>query len=157
MCPSGQTLTQRKVKELAKAEHLVILCGHYEGVDERVRALVDEELSIGDYVLTGGELPAMVVVDAVARYIPGVVKEMSSVENDSFHDGLLDHPSYTKPEEFNGQKVPAVLLSGHHAEIAQWRRKEALRKTFYRRPDLLAQTELTETDRQLLSEIVQNG
>jgi tRNA (guanine37-N1)-methyltransferase len=157
MCPTGKTLTQEKVKELAKEEHLVILCGHYEGIDERARALVDEEISIGDYVLTGGELPAMVLVDAIARYIPGVVKEAESVENDSFHDGLLDHPSYTKPEEFNGQKVPDVLLSGHHAEIAKWRRQEALRRTFYRRPDLLAKAALTEADKKTLAEIIQNG
>jgi tRNA (guanine37-N1)-methyltransferase len=156
-CPTGQRLTQEKVKELAQVEHLVVLCGHYEGVDERVRALVDEEISIGDYVLTGGELPAMVLVDAIARHIPGVIKEADSVENDSFYDGLLDHPSYTKPEDFAGNKVPEVLLSGHHAEIAKWRRTEALRRTFYRRPDLLAKAELSEADRQLLTEIVQNG
>ncbi|MBN3032534.1 MAG: tRNA (guanosine(37)-N1)-methyltransferase TrmD [Candidatus Saganbacteria bacterium] len=157
LCPTGKLLTQEKVKELAQTEHLVLLCGHYEGVDERVRALVDEELSIGDYVLTGGELPAMVLIDALARYIPGVVKEAESVKNDSFHDGLLDYPSYTKPEEFSGQKVPDVLLSGHHAAIAKWRRKEALRRTLYRRPDLLASAELSDEDRGLLNEIMQNG
>ncbi|MDD5594180.1 MAG: tRNA (guanosine(37)-N1)-methyltransferase TrmD, partial [Candidatus Margulisbacteria bacterium] len=108
MCPSGKTLTQEKIKELAKENHLIILCGHYEGVDERVRGLVDEEISIGDYVLTGGEIPAMVLVDAVARHIPGIVKEEESVQKDSFYEGRLDHPSYTKPEEFEGQKVPEV-------------------------------------------------
>lgn len=154
MCPSGKLLTQEKVKELAKEEHLIILCGHYEGADERVRALVDEEISIGDYVLTGGELPAMVLVDAVARQIPGVVKEQDSVANDSFFNGLLDYPSYTKPEEFEGNNVPEVLLSGHHAEIDKFRRKEALRRTLLRRPDLLAKAELTEKDRKLLEEIV---
>ncbi len=157
MCPSGKLLTQDKIKELAKEEHLIILCGHYEGVDERVRDMVDEEISIGDYVLTGGELPAMVLVDAVARHIPGVVKEEESVKKDSFYEGLLDYPSYTKPEEFEGKKVPDVLLSGHHAEIERWRRKEALKRTLYRRPDLLAKAELSEEDRKLLSEIAENG
>jgi len=157
LCPTGQTLTQAKIKELAKAEHLVLLCGHYEGVDERVRGLVDEELSIGDYVLTGGELPALVLTDAVARYLPGVVKEEESVQRDSFHDGLLDYPSYTKPEEFEGKKVPEVLLSGHHAEIEKWRRKESLKRTLERRPDLLARGELSDQDRLMLAEIVQRN
>lgn len=154
MCPTGNVLTQDRVKELAKTEHLVLLCGHYEGVDERVREMIDEEISIGDYVLTGGELPAMVLVDAIARHIPGVVKEEESVKKDSFYEGLLDYPSYTKPEEFEGKKVPEVLLSGHHAEIERWRRKEALKRTLFRRPDLLASTELSEKDRELLNEIV---
>jgi tRNA (guanine37-N1)-methyltransferase len=136
---------------------LVILCGHYEGIDERARALVDEELSIGDYVLTGGELPAMVLVDAIARHIPGVVKEAASVENDSFYAGLLDHPSYTKPEDWEGKRVPEVLLSGHHAEIEKWRRQEALRRTLYRRPDLLARAELNDADRQMLAEMIRHG
>jgi tRNA (guanine37-N1)-methyltransferase len=154
MCPTGKLLTQEKIKSLAKEEHLVLLCGHYEGVDERVRELVDEEISIGDYVLTGGELPAMVWVDAVARHIPGVVKEEESVKKDSFYEGLLDYPSYTKPENFEGKKIPEVLLSGHHAEIEKWRRKEALRQTLYRRPDLLAKAKLTEEDKKLLGEII---
>lgn len=154
MCPTGKLLNQEKVKALAREEHLIILCGHYEGVDERVRELVDEEISIGDYVLTGGEIPAMVLVDAVARYIPGVVKEGDSVKSDSFHAGLLDYPSYTRPEDFDGKKVPEVLLSGHHAEIAAWRRKEALRKTLERRPDLLARAALTGEDKKLLAEIL---
>lgn len=157
MCPTGAVLTQKKVKQLANEKHLVILCGHYEGVDERVRDMVDEEISIGDYVLTGGEIPAIVLVDAVARNIPGVVKEEESVKKDSFYEGLLDYPSYTRPEEFEGKKVPEVLLSGHHAEIERWRRKEVLRRTFYRRPDLLAKAELTDQDRLLLNEILQNG
>ncbi|MFA6431179.1 MAG: tRNA (guanosine(37)-N1)-methyltransferase TrmD [Candidatus Margulisiibacteriota bacterium] len=154
MCPTGKTLTQQKVKELSKYEHLTILCGHYEGIDERARTLIDEEVSIGDYVLTGGELPAMVLIDAVARYIPGVVKEEASVEMDSFSAGLLDYPSYTRPEDFNGKKVPDALLSGHHADIATWRRKESLNNTFYKRPDLLAAAELDENDRKLLGEII---
>lgn len=157
MCPTGKLLTQEKSKQLAEEKHLVILCGHYEGIDERVRGLVDEEISIGDYVLTGGELPAMVLVDALARHIPGVVKEEASVQNDSFFNGLLDHPSYAKPEEFGGQKVPDVLLSGHHAEIEKWRRKEVLKLTFYRRPDLLARAALSDEDKKMLGEIIQNG
>lgn len=154
MCPAGKLLTQERVKELAKQEHLIILCGHYEGVDERVREMVDEEISIGDYVLTGGEIPAMVLIDAVARHVPGVVKEEESVRKDSFYEGLLDYPSYTKPEEFEGKRVPRVLLSGHHAEIARWRRKEVLKRTLYRRPDLLATAELNEEDKKLLKEII---
>jgi len=154
MCPTGKLLTQEKVKELAKEKHLILVCGHYEGIDERVRELVDEEISIGDYVLTGGELPAMVLVDAIARHIPGVVKEEGSVMSDSFYSGLLDYPSYTKPEDFEGKKVPEVLLSGHHKEIERWRRKEALRLTLYRRPDLLAEADLNDLDRALLQEIM---
>ena len=157
MCPTGNLLTQNKVKALAQEEHLIILCGHYEGIDERVRGLADEEISIGDYVLTGGEIPAMVLIDAVARHIPGVVKEEESVKKDSFYEGFLDYPSYTKPEEFEGKKVPEVLLSGHHAEIERWRRKEALRRTLSRRPDLLARAALTEEDKKFLNEIIKSG
>jgi tRNA (guanine37-N1)-methyltransferase len=137
MCPTGKTLNQEKVKELAKQEQLVIICGHYEGVDERVCDYIDEEISIGDYILTGGELPAMVLIDAVARHIPGVVKEAASVENDSFSSGRLDYPCYTRPEEFEGKKVPDILLSGNHREIERWRAEQALRITRERRPDLL--------------------
>ncbi|MFC1540466.1 tRNA (guanosine(37)-N1)-methyltransferase TrmD [Candidatus Margulisiibacteriota bacterium] len=154
MCPTGAPLTQEKVRALAKQEHLIILCGHYEGVDERVREMVDEEISIGDYVLTGGEIPAMVLVDAVVRQIPGVVQQEGSVQGDSFFGGLLDHPCYTKPEEAAGKRVPKTLLSGHHAEITRWRRKEALRATFFRRPELLARAGLDQADRKLLGEIV---
>lgn len=154
MCPTGKVLTQERVKALAKEEHLVVLCGHYEGVDERVRGEVDEEISIGDYVLTGGELPAMVLVDAVVRQLPGVVKESGSVANDSFYDGLLDYPSYTKPEEFAGRRVPSTLLSGHHKEIERWRRREALRLTWERRPELLSRAVLSDEDKQLLAEIL---
>ena len=157
LCPTGKVFTQEKAKELSKQDNLVLICGHYEGIDGSVRALVDEEISIGDYVLTGGELPAMVLIDAAARHIPGIVKEAESVRQDSFHDGLLDYPSYTRPEEFAGQRVPDVLLSGHHAEIEKWRRKEALRKTLFQRPALLAKAELNEEDRRLLAEIVQDG
>lgn len=154
MCPTGKLLSQEKVKAFAKQEHLIIICGHYEGIDERVRDLVDEEISIGDYVLTGGEIPAMVLVDAVARQIPGVVKKEESVEKDSFYAGILDYPSYTKPEGFEGKRVPEVLLSGHHAEIERWRRKEALKRTLFRRPDLLAKVELKDADREILGEIM---
>jgi len=153
MCPTGKLLTHEKVAELALQDHLVILCGHYEGFDERVRSLADEEISIGDYVLTGGEIPAMVLADAVARQIPGIVKEVESVKRDSFYDGLLDYPSYTKPEDFQGKKVPKVLLSGNHKEIEAWRRKEALRRTLKLRPDLLAKKQLGEDDQKLLKEI----
>ncbi|MDI6731522.1 MAG: tRNA (guanosine(37)-N1)-methyltransferase TrmD [Candidatus Margulisbacteria bacterium] len=154
MCPTGQTITQQKVNDLAKLEHLIILCGHYEGVDERVRGLVDEEISIGDYVLTGGEIPAMVLIDAVVRQIPGVAKEEESIKKDSFYSGLLDYPSYTRSEEFEGKRVPEVLLSGHHAEIEKWRRKEALKRTLERRPDLLAKANLSENDKKSLEEIL---
>jgi tRNA (guanine37-N1)-methyltransferase len=154
MCPTGELLTQEKIKALAKEEHLIILCGHYEGIDERVREMVGDQVSIGDYVLTGGEIPAMVLVDAVARQVPGVVKEEESIQKDSFYQGILDHPSYTKPEEFEGKKVPEVLLSGHHAAIERWRRKEALRMTFLKRPELLARAELKEEDKKLLEEII---
>lgn len=157
MCPSGKTLTQDKIKELAKEESLMIICGHYEGIDERVNSIVDEEISIGDYVLTGGEIPAMVLVDAIARHIPGVIKEAKSVKQDSFYDGLLDYPCYTKPEEVEGEFVPAVLRGGHHAEIEKWRRKEALKRTLYRRPELLSKARLCEKDQKLMNEIITNG
>ena len=137
LCPTGKPLTQKKPNKLAKQKHLILVCGHYEGVDERVRDYVDEEISIGDYVLTGGEIPATVLIDAVARQIPGVVKEQESVEKDSFYNGLLDYPCYTRPEEFEGKKVPEVLLSGNHAEIEKWRQEKALEKTKKQRPDLL--------------------
>ncbi len=158
MCPTGKKLTQEMAKELSKQEHLIVICGHYEGIDERIRkSLVTDEISIGDYVLTGGELPAMVLIDSVARLIPGVVKENESLVNESFYSGLLDYPSYTRPEEFRGEAVPEVLRSGHHEEISRWRRKKALEKTFYRRPDLLAKVELSEDDKKMLEEIINGG
>ena len=156
MTPAGKKLDQKKVNQFSKEKHLIIICGHYEGVDERVREMVDEEISIGDYVLTGGEIPAMVLVDAAVRQIPKVVKEHDSLVNDSFYNGLLDHPSYTKPEDFDGRQVPEVLRSGNHKEINRWRRQEALRRTLYRRPGLLAKVDLDLADRQLLNEIVIN-
>ena len=139
MSPQGKTLNNKIVKNLSKFKHLVILCGHYEGVDERIMDFVDEEISIGDYVLTGGEIPAMVLVDAVARMLPGVVKEEASVKNDSFYNGFLDYPHYTRPAVFKGLKVPEVLLSGNHKKIEEWRKRESLERTKKRRPDLIKQ------------------
>ena len=137
MSPQGKKLTQKKVEELAKQEHLIILCGHYEGIDQRViDKIVDEEISIGDYVLTGGEIPAMVLIDSVSRYNSGVIAE-ESIEEESFANGLLEYPQYTRPEVFEGVKVPEVLLSGHHANIEKWRKEKALEITKLKRPDLL--------------------
>ena len=137
MSPQGKKLTQKKVEELAKQEHLIILCGHYEGIDQRViDKIVDEEISIGDYVLTGGEIPAMVLIDSVSRYNSGVIAEESR-EEESFANGLLEYPQYTRPEVFEGVKVPEVLLSGHHANIEKWRKEKALEITKFKRPDLL--------------------
>lgn len=137
MSPQGNKLTQKKVEELAKKEHLIILCGHYEGIDQRViDKIVDEEISIGDYVLTGGEIPAMVLIDSVSRYSSGVISEESR-EEESFANGLLEYPQYTRPEVFEGVKVPEVLLSGHHANIEKWRKEKALEITKLKRPDLL--------------------
>ncbi|WP_223066844.1 tRNA (guanosine(37)-N1)-methyltransferase TrmD [Paenibacillus caui] len=154
MCPQGETFTQAKAEELAKEEHLVFICGHYEGYDERIREhLVTDELSVGDYVLTGGELPAMVVIDSVVRLLPGVLGNETSAVTDSFSTGLLEYPQYTRPVEFRGWKVPDILLSGHHANIENWRRKEALRRTWQRRPDLLGKLELSNQDKRWLEEI----
>lgn len=155
MSPQGTPLNQGLARSFAECTRVVIVCGHYEGVDERVRYdLVTHEISIGDYVLTGGELPAMVLVDAVSRMIPGVVKERESYENDSFYTGLLEHPHYTRPREFRGMVVPDVLVSGNHAMIEEWRRKESLRKTLQCRPDLLETAELTDQDRKWLKTIM---
>ncbi|MCA6080433.1 MAG: tRNA (guanosine(37)-N1)-methyltransferase TrmD [Endomicrobium sp.] len=137
MSPQGKTLNHRIIKNLVKFKCLVIICGHYEGIDERIINYVDEEISIGDYVLTGGEIPAMVLVDGIARMLPGVVKEESSVKNDSFYNGLLDYPHYTRPAVFKGHKIPEILLSGDHKKIGEWRAKEAYKRTKERRPDLL--------------------
>ena len=137
MTPQGSRFDQQGARRLATCEHLLLFCGRYEGVDERVRPLFDEELSIGDYVLTGGETAALVLIDAIGRLVPGVVGRTESLENESFAGGLLEYPQYTRPEEFRGMRVPAVLLSGHHAEIERWRRERALERTRSRRPDLL--------------------
>jgi tRNA (guanine37-N1)-methyltransferase len=145
-------------KELSSRSHLVLLCGRYEGIDERVRKLfADEEISIGDYVLTGGELAAMVLMDAVSRLLPGVLGSDRSAEEDSFFQSLLEYPQYTRPANFKGMEVPEVLLSGNHAAISRWRRMEALRRTWMRRPDLLEKAGLSNEDRELLKEIVQQG
>lgn len=154
LSPRGKPLTDRAVRKLAERENLILLCGRYEGVDERVRAkAVDEEISIGDFVLSGGEVPAMAVIEALSRQIPGVVGDPDSVENDSFREGLLDHPHYTRPRLVGDLPVPEELLSGDHAGIARWRRREALRATLERRPELLRELELSAEDRQLLDEI----
>jgi tRNA (guanine37-N1)-methyltransferase len=140
LSPDGRTLNQALTRELTERPHLTLVCGHYKGIDERVRdTLIDEEISVGDYVLSGGELPAMVIIDAVARLIPGVLGDAGSAETDAFENGLLDCPYYTRPEEFEGQAVPPVLMSGHHKEIAKWRRDQALARTREKRADLWKQ------------------
>ena len=157
LSPAGQTFTQDKAKQLYRDyDHLVLICGHYEGVDHRVEEyLADELISIGDYVLTGGELGAMVIADAVSRIIPGVLGDSGSAVTDSFYEPILEYPQYTKPADFRGMKVPEVLLSGHHANIARWRRKEALRRTMKNRPDLMEKLTLSPEDKKLIREIVQ--
>lgn len=153
MSPQGKRLDQAKVEELSKQEHLILLCGHYEGIDQRViDKIVDEEISIGDYVLTGGELPAMVLIDSVSRYVEGVLKNDSTKE-ESFSQGLLEYPQYTRPEIFEEDKVPEVLLSGHHKNIDKWRRKQSLKITFNKRPDLLEKMNLSDEDKKVLEEI----
>ena len=137
LSPQGKTLNQKKVEELSKEKHLILLCGHYEGIDQRViDKIVDEEISIGDYVLTGGEIPAMVLIDSVSRYINGVLNQ-ESIKEESFSEGLLEYPQYTRPEVFEGEKVPEILLSGHHENIEKWRQEQALKITKQKRPDLL--------------------
>lgn len=157
--PQGRPLTQSYAQELAtESRRMVILCGHYEGVDERVRlALEPEEISLGDYVLTGGELPALVLIDATTRLVPGVLGDPSSAVDESFSDSLLEYPQYTRPAEIEGITVPEVLLSGHHEAIRLWRRKQALRSTYLRRPDLLRDRMFTKEDRQLLNELMNEG
>jgi len=153
MSPQGRPFTQAEAQRLSGLAHVVLLCGRYEGFDDRVRERVTEELSIGDYVLTGGELPALVVLDAVARFVPGVVGDEQSVVEDSFSRGLLDFPQFTRPPEIADLRVPDVLLSGNHAEIRRWRKREALSRTLERRPDLLDDARLDEEERQMLREI----
>ena len=152
--PRGRKLTTALARELSGEPELILLCGHYEGVDQRaLDACVDEEISIGDYILTGGELAAMVLTDAVARFIPGVLGSAESPEEESFSDGLLEYPQYTRPRELNGMPVPEVLLSGDHARIRQWRRRESLAATARFRPDLLEAADLSEADRKILKEL----
>ena len=153
MSPQGKKLDQKKVEELSKEKQIIILCGHYEGIDQRViDKIVDEEISIGDYVLTGGELPAMVLIDSVSRYVQGVLKEDSTKE-ESFSQGLLEYPQYTRPEIFNGKQVPEVLLTGHHKNIEKWRREQSLINTLLKRPDLLEEVELSDEDRNILRKL----
>jgi len=158
MCPQGETYNQKKAEELAKEEHLIFICGHYEGYDERIREhLVTDEISIGDYVLTGGELGAMVVIDSVVRLLPGVLGNENSAPQDSFSTGLLEHPHYTRPADFRGMKVPDVLLSGNHAKIEAWRKAESLRRTYHRRRDLLKNLTFSEEEQKILNEIKSEG
>ncbi|MBF0171319.1 MAG: tRNA (guanosine(37)-N1)-methyltransferase TrmD [Nitrospinae bacterium] len=154
MTPQGALFDHATAERLSKEERLVILCGRYEGYDERVRLLADEEISLGDYVLTGGELAAMVVVDAVTRLVPGVVGDEASTRHDSHAHGLLEHPHYTRPAEYEGMRVPDILLEGHHAKIEAWRRRESIIRTARRRPDLLAGADLTDNERVLAERIV---
>ena len=154
LTPQGRLFDQALAHELTQHERLALICGRYEGVDERVRQhLVTDEVSIGDYVLTGGELPGLVLIDAITRLLPGVLGDAGATMDDSHASGLLEYPHYTRPADFNGHTVPDVLLSGHHAQIAQWRRREALRRTWERRPELLDQVDLTPADRQFLDEL----
>jgi tRNA (guanine37-N1)-methyltransferase len=156
--PDGRRFDHGAAERLSRLRHVVILCGRYEGVDDRVRAgLATEEISVGDYVLTGGELPALVILDAVARLVPGVVGDEESVARDTFARGLLDYPQYTRPAAFRGMDVPPVLLSGHHAEIERWRRREALRRTLLMRPELLERAELSDEDRRVLNDLRQEN
>lgn len=152
MSPQGKTLNQQMVQDLAKEENIILLCGHYEGIDQRViDEIVDEEISIGDYVLTGGELPAMVLIDSVSRYVEGVLKE-DSIQEESFTNGLLEYPQYTRPEIFLGKRVPEVLLSGHHENIKEWRKNQSIINTFLKRPDLLKEIKLSDKEQKMLSE-----
>lgn len=152
LSPQGKTLNQQKVQDLAKEESITLLCGHYEGIDQRViDTIVDEEISIGDYVLTGGELPAMVLIDSVSRYIEGVLKE-ESIKEESFTNGLLEYPQYTRPEMFLDKKVPEILLSGNHQKIDEWRRNQSIINTYIKRPDLLKEINLSEKEQKMLEE-----
>ena len=151
LTPQGRVFTQRVAEELARHERIALLCGRYEGVDERIREhLVTDEISIGDYVLTGGELPALIVIDAVARLIPGVLGDPTGAEDDSHSMGLLEYPHYTRPPEFRGWKVPEVLLSGDHGKVEKWRREQALQRTFKKRPDMLEKAELSKEDQKIV-------
>ena len=153
LTPQGKTLNQKIVKDLSKREHLILLCGHYEGIDQRVLdKIVDEEISIGDYVLTGGELPAMVLIDSVSRYVEGVLSN-ESTEEESFSNGLLEYPQYTRPEIFDNVKVPDVLISGHHENIRKWRRERSLENTFKKRPEMLENIELTKNEKDYIKKL----
>ena len=154
MCPQGMPFNQSWAKTLSEEERLIFICGHYEGIDERVREhLITDEISLGDFVLTGGEIPVMAVIDAVVRLIPGVLGDMSSAEEDSFYNGLLEYPHYTRPRDYRGYEVPEELLSGHHENIRKWRLRQSLLRTLAKRPDLLQEKSLTEEEKKLLKEI----
>ena len=158
LSPQGQTFSQSMAEEFAQEEELIFLCGHYEGIDERVlEEIVTDYVSIGDYVLTGGELPAMVMIDAVSRLIPGVLHNDTSAEFESFQDNLLEYPQYTSPEEWHGKKVPEILLSGHHANIEKWRREQSVIRTAERRPDLLEKADLTQKEKELVKTLVKEN
>lgn len=157
MSAQGKTLTQKRVKELSQLPNIAILCGHYEGVDERIiEEIVDEEISVGDYVLTGGELPALILSDSIARMIDGVLPNDKAKELESHYSGLLEYPQYTRPPEWHGRKVPDILLSGHHGNIDKWRREKSLERTLERRPDMLKSAELTKKDREYLAKLKEN-
>jgi len=158
LTPQGRLFTQSVARELAEQDWIVLICGRYEGVDERVRQyLATDEISIGDYVLTGGELPALVIIDAVTRLLPGVLGDPGATMDDSHADGLLEYPHYTRPADFQGHAVPDVLVSGHHAQVARWRREQSLRRTWERRPDLLTQAKLAQADREFLARLAQGN
>lgn len=150
LSPQGRLFTQQVARELAQLPHLLLICGHYEGFDDRIQHYIDDEISLGDFILTGGEIPALALVDAVVRLLPGVLGDEASAAQDSFSDNLLKGPQYTRPRVFEGHEVPAILLSGDHGRIAAWRRQEALRRTWQRRPDLLARASLSAADREFL-------
>ena len=157
LSPQGQTFSQEMAEDFAKEEELVFLCGHYEGIDERVlEEIVTDYVSKGDYVLTGGELPAMVMIDAISRLLPGVLHNDASAEFESFQDNLLEYPQYTRPEEWQGKKVPEVLLSGHHVNIEKWSREQSVIRTAKRRPDLLEKAELTQKEKELVKKVLAN-
>ena len=154
MSPQGKTLTQKRVVELSELDNIAILCGHYEGIDERViEEIVDEEISLGDYVTTGGEMPALILADAISRMLPGVLANEDAFQLESHYSSLLEHPQYTRPYEWHGKTVPDVLLSGHHANIAKWQREQSLRRTLERRPDLLEKADLTKKDKEYLQKL----
>lgn len=158
LCPQGEVYTQEKAEELAQEEHLVLLCGHYEGYDERIRQeLVTDEISVGDYVLTGGEIAAMIVADSVTRLLPGALGNETSAVTDSHSTGLLEYPHYTRPSEYKGHRVPDILLSGHHKRIDEWRRREALKRTFERRPDMLERADLSKEDLAYIERLKKDG
>ncbi len=157
LSPQGTLFSQKKARTLAELNHLVLICGHYEGFDERLRHYIDEELSIGDYILTGGEIPALVIIDAVTRLVPGVLGGEGAAADESFQTGLLEHPHYTRPRVFEGHEVPEVLLSGDHERIARWRHEQALRRTIMMRPDLIKTASLTPEDKKLLAQMQESA